>query len=115
MKFHRIFLISFFIVISLSFSGLCSEYWVDVNNGSDTNSGLSSDNPLKTITYTLSLVSGTESDPAVIHISEGTYNQSSGEIFPLEMKDFMTIKGSGKDLTIIDGQNTGGVIIYLNK
>ena len=86
------------ILIFLTFcsSGFCSDYFVDANNGSDLNSGLSSDDAWQTITYALSRVDAKEFDPSIIFISEGIYSPLSGEIFPLDMRDYVAMVGVGK-------------------
>ena len=55
------------------------------------------------INVALFLTSGTEDDPAVIHIAPGQYNAESGEIFPLEFKSHTILTGGSSDDTVIDG------------
>ena len=107
----KIFFIVTIVILFIPVSGLCIDYYVDSTSGSDENSGLSPDNAWKTITYAISQVIGSESDTAIINISAGTYSPSTGEIFPIVMKDNVVLIGAGKGLTIIDAEDTNGVII----
>ena len=105
------FCLAFLVLLSIVTLSWCSDYWIDVDIGSDSNSGLSPETAWKTITYAVSMVSGNDSDPAIIHISAGTYSPSTGEIFPLVMVDYVALIGAGKGLTIIDAEDSDGVII----
>ncbi len=79
--------------------------------GSDQNSG-DSQNPLFTINAALRKVKASSTNPGIIHLAEGEYKpDSNGEHFPLFTKDFVTLTGAGKDLTILDAQNTGNVMM----
>lgn len=79
--------------------------------GSDQNNG-DSQNPLFTINAALRKVNASSTNPGRIHLSEGIYSPSSnGEYFPLYAKDFVTLTGAGTDLTILDAQNTGIVMM----
>lgn len=92
----KIFFIVTIVILFIPVSGLCIDYYVNSTSGSDENSGLSPDNAWKTITYAISQVIGSESDTAIINISAGTYSPSTGEIFPIVMKDNVVLIGAGK-------------------
>ena len=103
----RIFLILTVILIaSLVFA---SDYFVDVNSGTNENSGTSEGNAWKTISYAISQVVGSENNPTIIHIASGEYTLSSGESFPIEMKDFITLLGSDQNEVVIDAGNSATV------
>ena len=98
------------IILFFLSSVFCTDYFVDSVNGSDTKSGLSSEDAWKTITYALMQVDGSESDPAILHLAEGNYSPSTGEVFPLELKDYIAFYGSGKEKTIVDAEETEIII-----
>ncbi|MFA5887050.1 MAG: DUF1565 domain-containing protein [Patescibacteria group bacterium] len=82
-----------FVIFCLFFftsSVYATTYYVS-NSGNNTNTGLSSDNPWKTITFALSSVAGGDT----IHLASGTYSMASGETFPLDMNLPVTLEGSG--------------------
>ncbi|MBN1327010.1 MAG: hypothetical protein JW996_03575, partial [Candidatus Cloacimonetes bacterium] len=79
--------------------------------GLDSNSGLSEEDPVKTIFQALLMAQATEEDPITIHLAEGFYSPSStGELFPVSAKDYITISGSGEEISILDAQGSGNVI-----
>ncbi len=64
--------------------------YVDPQRGDDSQLGNSQNTPLKTITKALEIAeSGT-----TIKLASGTYSEATGEIFPLIIKQNVTIKGS---------------------
>jgi predicted outer membrane repeat protein len=80
-------------------------------SGSDENSGLSIDNPLKTISFTLLKINGDSLNTHTIYLSEGTYSPSqTGEKFPLNCKEYISINGEHQDLTILDGDDLSNLI-----
>ncbi|MBD2204273.1 DUF1565 domain-containing protein [Calothrix sp. FACHB-1219] len=73
--------------------------YVNPANGADTAGGGTQAAPFKTITFALSQAqAGT-----VIQLAAGTYNQQSGETFPLLMKPGITLRGdeASKGQTVI--------------
>jgi hypothetical protein len=74
-------------------------------DGSDFNSGLSMDNPLRTIQMASFKVSGDTLPPHVIHLAAGTYSPSlTGESYPLKMNHNTVLSGAGPELTVLDGE-----------
>ena len=90
--------------LSNSPTSLPSSLYVNTTGNNTTGDG-SSGNPWKTITYALSRVNGAG---YTIYLSDGTYNASLGEAFPIYMKDGVSLVGSGRDGCFIDagGANT---------
>lgn len=77
-------------------------------NGTDTNSGISTDQPLRSLTAALTkqIQSGT-----IIQIAPGIYSAETGEKFPIVIPTGVTVRGSVANLgeeTIISG---GGVFV----
>ncbi|NQU35694.1 MAG: T9SS type A sorting domain-containing protein [Bacteroidetes bacterium] len=77
--------------------------------GSDQNSGLTNNDPFKTVDHALSILYTDEQNPATIFIEDGIYSPSStGELFPLTILDNLSIVGSSN--TILDAENTDRVL-----
>jgi hypothetical protein len=74
-------------------------------DGDDTNSGLSWEEPLQSITWAIQKIAVNPIDPRTIHLSEGVFSASTtGEIMPFQCKDCTTIKGVSEETTIIDAE-----------
>lgn len=85
---------------------ITSDIWV-ATDGSNANSGTSSNSPFLSIDYALSLAYGSEEEPVTIHIAPGIYSPSfTGERFPLQMISWVTLAGSGADETFLDAEAT---------
>ena len=79
-------------------------------NGNDENSGLSIDEPLKTISYALLKIASDSTNPNNIHLVEGIYSSSlTGERFPLNARSYIGIIGESEEISILDGDS----IFYL--
>jgi len=79
--------------------------------GSDENSGTSFSEPLKTIQMALKKIIADTLNPRTIHIANGTYSDpATGEILPLNPKDFVSLSGEDRDLTIIDGEDKSRLV-----
>ena len=91
---------------------LADDYYVHAELGTDNPScgGSPGSGACKTITYTLSQLNGSEGNPATINVASGTYNPSLGEVFPLNMEDYVSLQGEGQSITIIDADGTDSVI-----
>ncbi|MCF7797886.1 MAG: T9SS type A sorting domain-containing protein [Lentisphaeria bacterium] len=74
--------------------------------GNDSNTGLSPDAPLKTIQYALALIQADSANPRTVHLLPGRYTPSGGQIFPLNIRDYVNLAGSGRDTTILDNEYT---------
>ncbi len=82
-------------------------------SGSDTNSGLNSDDPLQTISFALTKINS--EDQHKIFLSNGTYSSNlSGEHFPLNCKSNISIIGENELFTILDGDNLRKLIYARN-
>ena len=79
--------------------------------GSDENSGLSQESPLRTITQALAVIFADSTRQHAIHLSEGTYSPSTnGESFPLHCKSYVSLEGTAEETTILDAERQGGVL-----
>ncbi len=75
-------------------------------NGDNNNSGLTPDSALKNISYALLKMASDTVSPDTIHLANGTYSISSGEMFPLSLKSYVTLKGASRDSTILDAEES---------
>ncbi len=74
--------------------------------GDDTNSGLSSNNPFKTIYHAIQVIQPDSLNPKTIHLSPGIYSITGNEqFFPLRLKSHMKLIGDSSETTILDENN----------
>ena len=74
--------------------------------GSNSNSGLSPDDPLESLSYAMSKIVSDSLHPNTIHLAVGTYSSSlTGEKFPLGWRSYITIEGESMENTVLDGEN----------
>ncbi len=71
-------------------------------DGDNNNSGLTADEPLRNITYALHVIDADSLNPRIIHLLPGTYSPSGGQHFPLNLRSYVSLIGSGKENTILD-------------
>ena len=75
-------------------------------NGSNDNSGLSPDQPLKTLAFALSKIRSSPDTAHTIHLANGVYSASTnGEKFPVNVRDYIHISGEDRDSTILDADS----------
>ena len=83
-------------------------------SGDDDNSGISADEALKTIRKAVSVILADSLNPRVIHLLEGTYSpQTNGEPFPVNIPDYISLKGASASLVTLDADSSSGVIEVL--
>jgi len=82
--------------------------------GSNSNDGLTPDNPLQTINFAIYIMSADSTSINTIHLADGTYSPSSNnEFFPLFPKHYISISGNSQENTIIDAE-AGSNVFYCN-
>ncbi|MGA1842500.1 MAG: right-handed parallel beta-helix repeat-containing protein [bacterium] len=86
-----------------------TDFYVDAVNGSDALGDGSSANPWKTITYALNHISGSGIN---VYVAPGTYDPDLGESFPINMRNGISLIGSGAGSTILDAQEGTNKVIY---
>ena len=75
--------------------------------GDDNNSGLTADNPKKTISKAVSVILADSLNPRTIHLQDGIYSDSSnGEILPVPMIDYLHLVGESRENVIIEGEGS---------
>ena len=80
--------------------------------GSNSNSGLFSNEPLKTISYALLKIIPDPENPVSIFLSNGIYSYSqTGEIFPINCRNYISLIGTSEGNTIIDGEGIREILI----
>jgi predicted outer membrane repeat protein len=80
-------------------------------DGNNSNSGLSSEEPLKTIHYACSIIFADSLNPHTIHLSEGTYSSSTtGESFAINLPEHVSLTGENEDTVILDAEGVARVI-----
>jgi len=80
-------------------------------DGNDNNSGLTADEPLKTISFALTKIASDSTHPNTIHLANGIYSPSlTGEIFPLNCRSYVSIIGENEQNVILDGNNLSNII-----
>ena len=71
--------------------------------GDNDNSGLTPDDPLKTISFALLKIASDSVNVKTVHVADGIYShQLTGEHTPLQLKNFVILAGQSIDNTIID-------------
>jgi len=74
--------------------------------GSDTNSGLTPEEALRSISRAMSMIAPDSLQQRTIHLGEGVYSPSlNDQLFPVQLRKYITVSGAGKAETIIDGEN----------
>ncbi|MBN1592986.1 MAG: right-handed parallel beta-helix repeat-containing protein [Candidatus Coatesbacteria bacterium] len=87
-----------------------SEAHVSAEAGNDLGSG-SEDDPFRTISHALGCVHGTQDKPVVIHVAAGLYSPSTNaEVFPLNMKSWVSVIGEGSDIALVSADQMDRVI-----
>ncbi len=80
--------------------------------GDDTNSGLTPDDPLKTIALASNTILGSADAPHTIHLADGTYSASTnGDTFPALITDYIILEGQSAATCILDGEETSRLLI----
>ncbi|MCK4653513.1 MAG: right-handed parallel beta-helix repeat-containing protein [Candidatus Cloacimonetes bacterium] len=84
-------------------------------NGSDDNSGLTTADPLRTISFALIKINADSINTHTIHLSEGTFSPSqTGENFPLNCRNYVSLIGEDRELTILNGDDLTNLICCSN-
>jgi hypothetical protein len=74
--------------------------------GNDSNSGLTPDNPLKTISFALLKIASDSTNIKSVRVADGVYSNSlTGEHMPLQLKNYVNLIGQSRDYTVVDCEN----------
>ena len=84
-------------------------------DGDNSNTGLSWDEAYQNIYHALIMVKSDSLHPNTINVAEGFYSPSTtGEFFALGGKEYISIIGAGKNLTILDAEQTSQLVLIKN-
>jgi predicted outer membrane repeat protein len=110
----KLFFVILVVMLVFNVIANCSDYYVNVVSGSDSNPGTSADYSWKTITYAVLQIEGSEDNQAKIHLANGSYNPTSGETFPIQLKSYISLIGNDREKTIIDAGGAGSNVLAMN-
>lgn len=83
-------------------------------DGDDANSGLSPNEPIKTIIQAIRKVASDSLNPKTVHLAAGVYSKSANDqFFAFGGKDNVYIIGDSKSTTIIEGENGQYTLFYM--
>jgi len=74
-------------------------------DGNDTNDGLSSTSPKRSIANAMQIIASNPDNPRTIHLVPGVYSHTqNGQVFPIGMKSHTRVVGSGTENCLFDGE-----------
>jgi predicted outer membrane repeat protein len=81
------------------------------SNGDDNNSGLTPDDPFKTIYRAYMGLRADKDHQNTVHLANGEYSSSSnGEFFPVRIVNYSSLEGESRENTIIDAEERTSVM-----
>ncbi|MBT3251683.1 MAG: DUF1565 domain-containing protein [Candidatus Marinimicrobia bacterium] len=81
-------------------------------NGDDGNDGLTPETPFMTIHHALETIHADSLQQHTIYLADGLYSSSSnGEIFPVEMVEFVSLNGASESTVILDAEQSDVTMI----
>ena len=81
--------------------------------GSDLNSGVSKEDPLKSISFALLVANTKNKTKRKINLAHGVYSPTTnGEKFPLYGRSYVTLSGEDVNITILDGERKSRIIEF---
>lgn len=84
--------------------------------GNNENSGITPEDPFKTIQWALSKIKADSLNPRTIHLAPGIYSpETNGEFFGLNARSFVKIQGAGSDFTYLESPTTRFRIIFCDE
>lgn len=86
-------------IVFLALSARAGDWYVDAVNGSNGNSGTTSPQAWRTITYALATVPTTGTQR--VFVAAGRYDEALGETFPIRMRSKVQLLGAGAASTEI--------------
>ena len=82
-------------------------------DGDDNSSGISANEPLRTIQWALTKIKADSLNPRNIYLAEGIYSPVANyQLFPLNMRAYVNIIGAGMDSTILEEPVSRAVYVY---
>ncbi|MDP8201440.1 MAG: choice-of-anchor Q domain-containing protein [Candidatus Tenebribacter burtonii] len=75
------------------------------SDGSNSNSGMNSDEPLQSINYAYSSIVSDSLNPHTIYLADGVYSKSlNDQAYPLNLRGFVSLIGESMENTILDAE-----------
>lgn len=108
---------------SSSFTFSIQNWWMEqipnnlyvAEDGDDSNSGLSPNDPLKNISWAVRKIIADSLNPRVINVAPGTYSHAVNEqIYPIGCKEYVSIVGDSESNTILCNDFTSLAILGYN-
>lgn len=110
-SYHIYPLDSFLLQINNGFYNQVSSDLFVSPSGNDLNSGLSEDDPLRTIQKACSIILANSNNPKTINLLAGTYNRTeTGDYFPITLQNHTSLVGVNEEQVILDAEEYAGVI-----
>jgi len=71
-------------------------------DGDDNNSGISPDEPMRTITRAMHLIASDSLDVKTVHVLPGVYDEGEGgQLYPIPIKSYTNLIGAGSELVTL--------------
>jgi len=87
------------------------QVYVNGETGDDLNDG-SEASPFKTIGHAIVIACGTEAESGIVSVEAGEYSTSTnGEVFPLNMRSWVSLVGESRDDTVLDAERVADHVI----
>lgn len=103
---------TFDILHEIGNSQVNADLYVSVD-GDNANSGITVDEPLKSIKFALSKIYSDSLNHNTIYLSPGIYSSSTnGENFPIAWSNHVSLEGNAEEDTFLDAENTNQVISF---
>ncbi|MCL1827294.1 MAG: PKD domain-containing protein, partial [Candidatus Cloacimonetes bacterium] len=80
------------------------DLYVSPDGDDANNDGLSFASPFQTVTHAMYHIEADPQNPKTIYIAPGTYSTSTGEMFGIGLKSYVSLQGAGPELTIFDAE-----------
>ena len=102
-------------ILLIAFSQIFStDYYVSLA-GDDFNGDGTESNPFRSISRAIYMSSPSASDNVNIYVDEGIYSfGTTGDYFPIAIPSYVNVLGAGRELTIIDAEQSARVINFIN-
>jgi hypothetical protein len=82
-------------------------------DGDNTNSGLTPEDPLKTIHYAFTKILANIQNPRTVNLLDGVYSPSiNGDYFPVCMPDYVNLSGESEIGVLLDAEGLSGVMRF---
>ena len=102
-------------ILLIAFSQIFStDYYVSLT-GDDFNGDGTESNPFRSISRAIYISSPSASNNVNIYVDEGIYSfGTTGDYFPIAIPSYVNVLGAGRELTIIDAEQSARVINFIN-